>query len=148
MDPVSIIALLEGSVSLALQCGSAAQTLNDLAGRYKTIRLTIVSMAQSLDTMQLAWSRIKDWSQAKWYSLDTNVENDCFVQRLNRSLHIGQMVIDNMLDDLRPNQNHSDALSFRQRTQAVWNQNSLKDHQDRIRDQAASMTLLLQAVQL
>ncbi|MCJ1459522.1 hypothetical protein MMC28_009901 [Mycoblastus sanguinarius] len=128
MDPASIIALLEGSMSLALQCGSVAKTLNDVAERYRSTKMTIMSMAQSLDTMQLAWSRIKDWSQAQWYLLDTNLENDCFVQRLNRSLEIGKMVMDILQEDLRPYQNDADTLSFKQRSKAVCNQDALKNH--------------------
>ena len=102
MDPISLIALIEGSMSLALQCGGVAKTLSDLSGRYRTADLTIVSMVQSLDTMQLAWSRVKDWSQARWFSLGTAIEDDDFVKRLNRSLDIGKIVLNVLEEELRP----------------------------------------------
>lgn len=54
MDPVSIVALLEGSIGLALQCAGTVKTLNDIAGKYKNARLAISSMVQNLDAIQLA----------------------------------------------------------------------------------------------
>ena len=39
-------------------------------------------------------------------------------------------------------------MSFKQRTRIIWNEKALQAHQSRVRDQAASMTLLLQAIQL
>ena len=148
MDPASLIALVEGSVGLALQCGSVAKTLSDLAGRYRSADLTIMSMVQSLDTMELAWSRIKDWSQVQWFALRLRPEDETFVHRLNRSLEVGRLVMEALQEDLSPFQKDTDALSFKQRSKVVRNQDGLKNHQDRIRDQAASMTLLLQAIQL
>ncbi len=148
MDPASLVALIEGSVGLVIQCGGIVKTLSDIAARYKASELSIMSMAQSLDVIQLAWSRIKDWSQAQWFSLHLNSDDDAFIQRLNRSLDIGKMVMAGLQEDLRPYQSDSDVLTFKQRSKAVWNQDALRNHQDRIRDQAASMTLLLQAIQL
>ena len=64
-DPASIVALIEGPVGLALQSGSVAKTLSDVNSRYRSLGLTVTSMVQSVDTMQLAWRRIKDWSQVQ-----------------------------------------------------------------------------------
>ena len=148
MDPASIVALIEGSLGLALQCGGVAKTLSDIAARYRASELSIMSMAQSLDTMQMAWSRIKEWSQAQWFSLQMDVGDDPFALRLTRSLEIGKLVMDALQEDLRLYQSDTATLSFKQRSKMVWNQDALKTHQDRIRDQATSMTLLLQAIQL
>ena len=51
MDPVSFIGLIESSIGLALQFGSAAKTLSDLAGKYKNAKLAIKSLAQNLDIL-------------------------------------------------------------------------------------------------
>ena len=60
MDPVSIVGLVEGSLSLAVQCGSVAKSLNTLAGQYKYAQLTISTMVQNLDIMHL-YVRGKLW---------------------------------------------------------------------------------------
>ncbi len=62
-DPFSIISLIEGSISLVVQCGSVAKSLSDITTKHKQAKLTILSMVQEVDTLEFAWSRIRDWSQ-------------------------------------------------------------------------------------
>lgn len=144
MDPATIIQLVEGSLSLALQCGHATKTLSDIAAKYKYAKLTITSMVQSLDTVQLAWSQIGEWSQR--YVPETAGDGEVFLERLQRSLENGIMIMDALDGDLKPYRTNS--LSFMQRSKAIWNENLLRDHQDRISHQAMAMTCLLQAIQL
>ena len=141
MDPVTVVGLVEGSISLAVQCGSVAKNLNNLAGQYKYAKLTLSTMVQNLDIMQLAWDRIGSWS--KDFIPD---QNDGLAQRLERFLETGALVLDALEDDLQPY--NSSSLTFSQRSRLIWNENILQAHQNRIRDQAQSMTLLLQAIQL
>ena len=141
MDPVSIVALLEGSISLAVQCGSVAKSLNNLAGQYKHAKLTISTMAQNLDIMQLAWHRIGIWSKDF-----IPKDDDAFTQRLEAFLETGSLVLDTLEADL---QSYSASyMTFAQKSRLVWNENVFQGHQNRIRDQAQSMSLLLQAIQL
>ena len=142
MDPATIIQIVEGSLSLALQCGHATKTLSDIAVKYKYAKLTIISMVQGLDTIQLAWSQIGEWSQR--YVPET--AEDDFLERLQRSLENGTAIMDALEGDLRPYQTIN--LSFMQRSKAIWNENTLRGHQDRISHQAMAMTCLLQAIQL
>ena len=141
MDPVTIVGLVEGSISLAVQCGSAAKSLNTLVGQYKYAKLTISTMVQNLDIMQIAWDRIGTWSKN---FLPT--DDDAFTQRLERFLETGSLVLDALEDDLRSYD--ASNLSFTQRSRLAWNEDILQGHQNRIRDQAQSMSLLLQAIQL
>lgn len=53
MDLITIVQVVEGSLSLALQCGNATKTLRDIAAKYKYAKLTIISMVEGLDTIQL-----------------------------------------------------------------------------------------------
>lgn len=144
MDPATIIQVVEGSLSLALQCGHATKTLCDIAAKYKYAQLTIVSMVQGLDTIQLAWSQIGEWSQR--YVPETAGDGDVFLQRLQKSLENGTIIMDALEGDLKPYQTNN--LSFMQRSKAIWNENTLRAHQDRISHQAMAMTCLLQAIQL
>ena len=140
MDPVTLVGILEGSISLAVQCGSVAKSLNNLAGQYKYGKLTISTMIQNLDIMQVAWERIGVWSKA---SMPTD---DGFTQRLEGFLETGCLVLDALKEDLRSY--NVSRMTFRQRSRLVWNENILQGHQNRIRDQAQSMSLFLQAIQL
>ena len=141
MEPVTIVGLVEGSISLAVQCGSVAKNLNSLAGQYKHAKLTISTLVQNLDIMQLAWDRIGAWSKTYMPT-----DNDGFTQRLERSLETGHMVLDALDEDLKSYD--ASYMTFGQRSRLVWNETTLQGHQNRIRDQAQSMSLLLQAIQL
>ncbi|KAF6233742.1 hypothetical protein HO173_007954 [Letharia columbiana] len=115
MDPATIIQLVEGSLSLALQCGQATKTLSDIAAKYKYAKLTILSMVQGLDTIQLAWSQIGDWSQK--YIPETAGDGEVLLQRLQRSLENGIIIMDALEGDLKPYQSNN--LSFMQRSKAI-----------------------------
>ena len=141
MDPVTIIGLVEGSISLAVQCGSVAKSLNNIAGQYKHAKLTLSTMVQNLDIMQLAWDRIAVWSKDHVFT-----DNESLEDRLERFLETGFLVLDALEEDLRSY--NASKSTFRQRSRLLWNEGTLQAHQTRIRDQAQSMTLLLQAVQL
>ena len=100
-------------------------------------------MVQGLDTIELAWSQIGEWSQS--YVPDTLGDSE-FLLRLQRSLQNGFTIMDALEGDLKPYQ--SSHLSFKQRSKAIWNENTLRGHQDRISHQAIAMSCLLQAIQL
>lgn len=144
MDPVSIVSLVDASLDLALKCASAVKILNEIASKYKYAKLTILSITQNLDTMQFAWDRIGAWSEM--YTPYETVDEISFFRRLAKFLDTGVLVMDALEEELLPF--GDDNPSFAQRSRLVWNENTLQSHQSRIRDQAASMTLLLQAIQL
>lgn len=144
MDPATIVGLVSSAAALAKVCGSTAKVLNTLVSKYKNAKLAILSMVQGLDTMQLAWSRIGKWAQNQ--APDELLEEDDFMGRLRRSLETGSLVMDALNEELliyKPLK-----MGLGQRTKVVWNEGPLRTHQERIRDQALSMTLLLQAIHL
>lgn len=152
MDPASIFALVEGASSLALKSASLAKSLKDLVSKYKQVKLTILSMVQGLDTIQLAWSRIEKWARnyaAIYPELGStgSLDDEDFLHRLERSVEVGKMVMDALEEDLIPYKD-IESLGFRNRTKALWNETSLRIHQDRINSQALAMSCLLQVVQL
>ena len=144
MDPASIVSIIEGSLSLALQCGNAARHLYDMASQHRNAKITLVSMSQNLDTMQLAWSRIGDWSHDQY--IKAALETADFWLRLERSLEAGTLVLNALGEDLVVFDTRR--LNFSRRTRLMWNQGVFEAHQSRIRDQASSMSLLLQTIQL
>jgi len=94
--PISSFTIVAGSASLALRCASVSKSLYDLATKYKRINLTILSVVQSLDTIQVAWSRIGKrslpYSQQSdcWIEdVEDHINDSGFLQRLERSLEVG-----------------------------------------------------------
>lgn len=116
MDPVSIVGILEGSISLILQCSSAVKSLRAVSQKHKKARLAIVSIVQEVDTLELAWSRIKEWSQN--YAGAVSVDID-LLERLDRSLENGSVVMTALQDDLVNFVRTSETFSFRLRSKAV-----------------------------
>ena len=64
-DPVTAvaIAIANGATGLALKCANVAKSLNDLTNKHTKANLAIMAMNQELDTIEAAWSRIRDWSR-------------------------------------------------------------------------------------
>ena len=142
VDPISIISLVEGSITLIVQCGSAIKSLNEIASKYKQAELILSSMIQEVDVIELAWKRIKDW-----FEFYTNeAEDGELLERLDKSLKCGTIVISALQDDLLDY--GSKKLGFMQRTRLNWSEKALRDHQDRIRGQVQAMSLLLQVIEL
>ncbi len=125
MDPASIVGLVGASIDLAMKCGSVARNLNEIAAKYKYARLTILSMVQGLETIQLAWSRIGEWSQSRVPAeLAQDVE---FMQTLERLLEAGTLVMETLEEELMVY--NTDDMGFTQRTKVIWNENT-RVHRD------------------
>ena len=144
MDPTSIIGLVDASINFALNCAGTAKKINDIASKYRYSRHAIISITQYLDTMRLAWDRIGAWVES--YTPDPNAGDEGFISRMARALEVGTFVMNALEKELLPFDHEK--MSSAQRMKLIWNGNIINDHQIRIRDQAASMSLLLQAIQL
>ncbi|KAL2048765.1 hypothetical protein ABVK25_010947 [Lepraria finkii] len=142
-DPISVI---QGSIGLALQCVNVIQSLNDMVGKFNQAHLTIISIIQEVETIQMAWIRIRKWSEEHAEAgTDTN-----FFDRLDRSLDCGTLVMTALEHDLADYNinNARTTIGFRQRLRVAWNETALLDHQNRIRGQVQAMSLLLQVLEL
>ena len=144
MDPISVVGIVESSLSLALQIGGAAKALNDVAGKYKNAKLAIKSLAQNLDILQLTWSQIAQWFEA--HIVDGDLHDNDLIKRVRGFLETGIMVMEAFEQDLLAFDVES--LNFTQRSKLIWNGSTLQGHQIRVRDQTLSMSLFLQAVKL
>ena len=144
-DPVTVLGIVNGSAGLIFKCGSVIKSLHEVAGKHKKAAIAVMSLVSEVDTIELAWNRIKDWAEA--YSKDAAVDTG-LLERLNRSLECGALVMSVLQNDISGYQSNGSTLSFRQRSKAVWNETALQDHQNRVRGQAVAMTLLLQVLKL
>ena len=144
-DPVTVLGIVNGSAGLIIECASVIKSLHEVAGKHKKAGIAVMSLVSEVDTIELAWTRIKDWAEA--YSKDAAVDTG-LLERLNRSLECGALVMSALQNDISGYQSNGSTLSFRQRSKAVWNETALQDHQNRVRGQAVAMTLLLQVLKL
>ena len=77
---------------------------------------------------------------------DQDAVQNGLVERLERFLETGALVMKALDEDISTY--NLDDLNFTQRSRLIWNEKVLQNHRNRLRDQATSMTLLLQAIQL
>ncbi len=143
-DPISVISLIEGSIGLVVQCGSVAKTLSDMITKFKHAEVAIMSLIQEVETIQFAWDRIKEWSEEHAEA----ATDSQFVQRLEKSLQCGTLVLSALEQDLANYKHTADNASFKMRSKMAWNERAFLDHQHRVRGQVQAMTLMLQVSQL
>ncbi|KAI9877767.1 MAG: hypothetical protein M1830_002897 [Pleopsidium flavum] len=147
-DPVTIVAIVNGSFGLALKCAKVAKDLHDLAEKYKHAELAILSMVEECEVIQLAWSRIQGWCQG--WADDASCDHQ-LLGRLNQSLIVGTMVMSALEKELPSSSEDTDSrvsTGFRWRSKVVWNETAFQIHQDRIRGQVGALNLLLQVIKL
>ena len=143
-DPISVISLIEGSIGLVVQCGSVAKTLSDIIAKFKHAEVAIMSLKQEVETIQFAWDRIKKWSEDHAEA----ATDSQFVQRLEKSLQCGTLVLSALEQELADYKHTADNASFKLRSKMAWNERAFLDHQHRVRGQVQAMTLILQVSQL
>ena len=144
MDPISIAGIVESSLSLGLQLGNAAKSIGDIAGKYKNAQLTLKSLAQNLELLQLTWTQIGQWFEA--CAEEGNFYDNNLIKRVTGFLETGTVVMDALEKDLLAYDIEN--INFAQRSKLIWNENTMQGHQVRIRDQTFSMSLFLQVVKL
>ena len=144
-DPVTILSIINGSLGLALRIGTVINALYDISQKLKQAQLTILSTITECETIQTAWIAIERWASS--HPGGTAIESE-LLERLNKSLLNGQMVISAFEDDLIAWSRKSTNPSFLSRSKIVWEENTFSQHQFRIRGQVAAMTLLLQVINL
>ncbi|KAI4198267.1 MAG: hypothetical protein LQ346_002807 [Caloplaca aetnensis] len=156
-DPISIFSVIGGSAALVLQFAKAVNDLHTLAERYKRAEFKIQSLTSHLSTIQWAWQRIGTMLE-NWTHDDEIWQDDStqLFMQVNRSLKGGSLVIAALEEDLKPfleqpsdpATNPQRNLTFKRRVKIAWNDQTFKDHQERIRDQVNSMNLLINIMQM
>ena len=144
-DPVTILSIIYGSLGLALKIGTVIHTLYDISQKLKQAQLTILSTITECETIQTVWSAIERWASS--HPNGTAIESE-LLERLNKSLLNGQMVISAFENNLAAWSLKLTNPGFLSRSKIVWEENAFSQHQFRIRGQVAAMTLLLQVINL
>lgn len=145
MEPASILAIVNTSIGLTSKIVTVAKDLHDIAKRYKDAELTILSTAEECEIIRLAWRKIENWCRS-WANTDfTDME---LLERLDRSLVVGMMIMSALEKDIEPLKEPSMSSGFIRRAKILWNDDGFQTHQNRIRGQVGALSLLLEAVKL
>jgi hypothetical protein len=144
-DPATILAIVNGSVGLALKIGTVIKHLNDISQKLKYIEIGILSIVTECETIQTAWNAIEKWARLQTVETD---DQQALLERLDRSLILGSMVISALDDDLVSFAASTQSSGFLRRSKFAWNENLFSQHQQRIRGQVGAMSLLLQTINL
>ena len=145
MDPASVVALASSCGSLIKTCISVVKTLDDMADKFKHAELTWISLSEECSTIQLAWSRIQSWATENLSQIDSSGELGA---RLKKSIKTGELVIAALEQDLIASKQGVSGKGILRRRRFVWDDNKFRDHQQRLRGQVGTLTLLLEAMQL
>ncbi|CZR54215.1 uncharacterized protein PAC_04098 [Phialocephala subalpina] len=151
-DPLTIA---HGSARLILKFTSTVKTIGFLAHNLGSFEfsLTLRAIAADCEAIQTAWVAIETWTRTLPPAHDLEEQ---LVERLEQSTLFGTLVLnalDEDLDSLLRSINKLPAAgisnpAFRRRSAQMWDEVRFAKHQDRIRGQVATMTLLLQVINL
>ena len=142
-DPVTVYSIVAGALNLVSKSASIIKDPRDLASKFKNAELSFLSLVEECETIELAWTRIRRWCDgwADYASADKQL-----LDRLQRSVDVGSRVLSALEQDLVSLKDHKGTSRFLKRSRIVWNEASLRDHQDRVRGQVNAMNLMLHVV--
>ena len=145
-----ILGLGDAAAGLVIKYAQVVKFLHDLRGRYKAADLEFNVLAEQIETIGMAWSKIEDWCEAKKQLTDPDHDGDDLLYQLGRKLECGSLVVSALANDLEQvvSAESPVRLNFKQRSKLLWNEASIEAHRSRLRDQVVTMTLLLQIIEL
>lgn len=144
--------MASAALQIAQFIGSTVQGLNTLKGIFRNADVTIRLLISKLFTIKAAILQIRDWAE---YSYDDSPKGAQFLDALHKSLDGCQVAMDVLWEevkDLKARVRVFDGqipsrIGFRARARAMWNDETMKAHQDMLHGQIQALQLLLQAGQ-
>ena len=149
-EAAAIIGIINGAAGLVIKCAQVAQYLHDLHGKYKKADLALKTFLQNVESIQHAWENVRIWCEDSKNDAVTDDKRLDLLGQLDRSIECGDLVISALADDLESfvSARKASRLNFRQRADFVWNEAIIEAHRGRLRDQIATVQLLLQILSL
>jgi hypothetical protein len=145
MDPVSVISLIQACAGITLSAGKIAVCLKSLASRYKNVELAIKTLSTQCKLFATAVSAIQRWMCD---GPERDILHEDVWKQLDDSLDCAADVIAALETDITPFVMSELSQSVKLKSMAVWNMQTLKDHDERIRSQISGLQLILQIMQL
>ncbi|GES63374.1 ankyrin repeat protein [Aspergillus terreus] len=151
MDPVSAFGVVSGAFQVAQIITQTAAGLWSLREKYAHAELTIRSLVGELTTIKSAITQLDDWARLQNTRSTAAAEYTEYDEVLNVALDGCRVVMDVLSDEvasLTRGAAGTDAhIGFGTRLRAMWNEDVMRGHQERLRSQVVALQLLLQACQ-
>lgn len=152
MDPISIVGVASASVQIAQLIAQTIQGLCTLRGKFKEAHTTIRLLIGELSTIRAAVSQLRDWAQ--WNANDSPKEEE-YMSGLQVALEGCQTAMEVLAEEIKDlaagatttSDPETFNLGFMVKAKVVWNEDTMKIHQDRLHAQVQALNLLLQAAQ-
>lgn len=151
MDPVTAFGLFSGAIQVLQAIASTVGGLRQLTGKLREADFTIQSLIQELACIRTALTSLKEWLRIH---RNGNGRDGTKFDELDQDLAVamdGCRVIMEVLSyevfELVQSAEESGAINFKTRMKIVWNEDTMRGHQEKLRAQVQALQLLLQVCQ-
>lgn len=145
MDPLTIIGGVGAAAGIIATITKTVKGLSDLQSKYSEAETSVRQLIRQLTAIKASLIQIRDWTELNLHGSPREKE---LVDAFQIALEGCQEAMEKMADEVA--KLVQDALAGDRRTMRaryVWNEESMKDHQDRLDSQVQALQLLLSAVQ-
>ena len=145
MDPISVFGVTSAAIQVITTIGSTVKGLAEIRNKFIAADQSIRSLISQLSSIKSALSIIHDWIDNDLVVSPTQSD---FVDALSAAIEGCSETMDVLSEEVANLVGSAAAenIGFRTRTRFVWNESSMKDHQDRLQSQVAALQFLLVAV--
>lgn len=155
MDPVSAFGLFSGAIQVLQAITSTVGGLRQLTGKLREADFTIQSLIQELVCIRTALTSLKEWLHIHRSGSSRGSSRDGpKFSELHQDLAVamdGCRVVMEVLScevfELVQSVDESGGVNFRTRMRIVWNDDTMRGHQEKLRAQVQALQLLLQVCQ-
>ncbi|KAL8846507.1 MAG: hypothetical protein Q9221_008410 [Calogaya cf. arnoldii] len=148
MDPASILGLIATAGTIASAITKTIRDLSDLRAQYTDSNVRIRLLIKELSTIKSSLNQINDWA----HFLDDNHNQAELRDALQVALDGVELAMGALAEEVQAlvQDTSADAnvnLNFRGKTKYAWNEQNMREHENRLRAQVSALQLLLQASQ-
>lgn len=147
MDPVSAFGLVSGVVQVLQAIGSTVHGLNQLYGKFRDADLTIHSLIQELNCIGTALTSLKEWTRINSANGPQSEEYNQDLAVAMEGCRVIMEVVSHDVSDLVRSSQIDGITGLRARMRVVWNEETMRGHQEKLHAQVNALQLLLQVCQ-
>ena len=148
MDPISAVGVVSGGFQIIHLISETAHGLRTLQGKFKNADHRIRALISELDAIGAALTELDHWARNHLRDSPRHKEYDEGLEvALDGCRTIMEVLSEGVFALTQCANEDFTALGFRARVRAVWNEEMMRDHQDRLHAQVLALHLLLQARQ-
>ncbi|KAI4137422.1 MAG: hypothetical protein LQ341_005145 [Variospora aurantia] len=149
MDPATLLSLISTAGTIAGKITKTIRDLSDLRATYVESNVRIKLLIKELSTIKSSLTQINDWA----HFLDETHDQIDLKDALQVALDGVELAMEALAEEVRdllPDAIPAShvQLGFRAKTKYAWNEQNIKEHENRLRAQISALNLLLQAAQL